>query len=96
MMFLNICDFQGTDGELCKTVGLTYKGKLLAVLRDPEIYQHRKEERVARQFGITDRRHPTISMIMSSGDWLLGGDIEVLFSFAKKPYWHKELKNALD
>lgn len=68
----------GNDNELCKAVGLTYKGKLLAVLRDPEVFPHRKEERVARQFGFTDCRHPTIDMIMKSGEWLLGGDVEVV------------------
>ncbi|VDD86238.1 unnamed protein product [Enterobius vermicularis] len=66
-----------SDGVISATIALTFKEQIVAVLKDPELFPHRKEERVARQFGFTDRRHPTINMIMDSGDWLLGGDIEV-------------------
>ncbi|XP_057336092.1 bifunctional 3'-phosphoadenosine 5'-phosphosulfate synthase isoform X1 [Microplitis mediator] len=59
-------------------ITLRYKGQPLAILRKPEIYPHRKEERCARQFGTTDIRHPYIRIIYDSGDWLIGGDIEVL------------------
>lgn len=47
-------------------------------MKSVEFYEHRKEERVARQFGTTDVRHPTIKLIMDSGDYLLGGDLQVL------------------
>lgn len=65
-------------------------------MRDPEFYEHRKEERCARTFGTTNegrpigyrRRnllmltncsgHPHIKMVMESGDWLVGGTLEVL------------------
>jgi len=57
---------------------LRYKGEAKAILRNPEFYEHRKEERAARQFGTTNPGHPYISMIQESGDWLVGGDIEVL------------------
>ncbi|KHN77327.1 Bifunctional 3'-phosphoadenosine 5'-phosphosulfate synthase [Toxocara canis] len=66
------------DGAIASEVALYYEGRVIAVLSDGEVYAHRKEERVARQFGIIDRRHPTINMILNSGDWLLGGDITVL------------------
>ncbi|XP_022667663.1 bifunctional 3'-phosphoadenosine 5'-phosphosulfate synthase-like isoform X2 [Varroa jacobsoni] len=59
-------------------ITLRYQGKPLAVLREPEFYSHRKEERCARQFGLTNSGHPYIKMIMESGDWLCGGDLEVL------------------
>eukprot|EP00794_Sanderia_malayensis_P016925 gene16925-18632_t len=57
---------------------LEYNGKLVAIMRDPEFYQHRKEERCCRQFGTNDHKHPYIKMIHESGDWLVGGNLEVL------------------
>jgi 3'-phosphoadenosine 5'-phosphosulfate synthase len=55
------------------------EGKVVAVLRDPEIYPHRKEERATRTFGINaDRGHPYVEKIFDSGEWLVGGKIEVL------------------
>ncbi|PSN35865.1 Bifunctional 3'-phosphoadenosine 5'-phosphosulfate synthase [Blattella germanica] len=57
---------------------LTYNGYKVAILRKPEFYPHRKEERVCRQFGTCNRDHPYIKMIYESGDWLVGGDLEVL------------------
>ena len=53
-------------------------GRRLAILRNPEIYPHRKEELVARTFGIIDPEHPYIQLIQSSGEWLIGGEIELL------------------
>jgi 3'-phosphoadenosine 5'-phosphosulfate synthase len=47
-------------------------------LTAPEFYAHRKEERVSRIFGTTHPDHPTIKMINESGDWLVGGELEVL------------------
>ncbi|KAH6944293.1 hypothetical protein HPB50_002609 [Hyalomma asiaticum] len=57
---------------------LKYNGKVYAILRQPEFYPHRKEERCSRQFGTSCKGHPYISMIYESGDWLVGGDLEVL------------------
>lgn len=59
-------------------VALRYKKDLLAILRRPEFFAHRKEERCCRQFGTNDMRHPYVKMIHDSGDWLMGGDVEVL------------------
>jgi len=61
-----------------EAITLMYNGECKAILRNPEFYEHRKEERCARQFGTTSQGHPYIKMIMDSGDWLVGGDIEVL------------------
>uniref|UniRef100_A0A914I8B7 Uncharacterized protein n=1 Tax=Globodera rostochiensis TaxID=31243 RepID=A0A914I8B7_GLORO len=58
-------------------VRLLYEGSLVGVLTDPEMFEHRKEERICRQFGHSDPTHPTIQQILSSGDWLLGGDVQV-------------------
>ncbi|MFH4981735.1 hypothetical protein AB6A40_008444 [Gnathostoma spinigerum] len=66
------------DKKIVEEIGLFYNGRLVAVLFDGEVFAHRKEERVARQFGTVDERHPAIRMIMNSGDWLLGGDLKVL------------------
>jgi 3'-phosphoadenosine 5'-phosphosulfate synthase len=53
-------------------------GETLAILRRPEIYLNRKEEIVSRLFGVIDNGHPYIKHIYSGGDWLLGGEIELL------------------
>lgn len=60
-----------------ESIRLIYNGKLIALLHDFEIYPHRKQERINRQFGYFDKRHPTIQMINDQGDWLIGGDLEV-------------------
>ena len=53
-------------------------GRRLAILRNPEVYPNRKEELIARTFGIIDPEHPYIQLIQSSGEWLIGGEIELL------------------
>ncbi|KIH53451.1 adenylyl-sulfate kinase, partial [Ancylostoma duodenale] len=64
--------------EVSPRVALTRNGAVLAILCDGEIYAHRREERVARQFAFSDPRHPTVEQILSSGPWCLGGDLKVL------------------
>uniref|UniRef100_A0A8C4EKU9 3'-phosphoadenosine 5'-phosphosulfate synthase 1 n=1 Tax=Dicentrarchus labrax TaxID=13489 RepID=A0A8C4EKU9_DICLA len=59
-------------------IALVYEGRRVAILRNPEFYEHRKEERCARQWGTTCKDHPYIKMVMESGDWLVGGDLQVL------------------
>ncbi|XP_051523697.1 bifunctional 3'-phosphoadenosine 5'-phosphosulfate synthase 2-like [Myxocyprinus asiaticus] len=63
--------------EGCAAFTLEFKGRKVAIMRNPEFYEHRKEERCARQWGTTCPRHPHIKMVMESGDWLAGGDLEV-------------------
>lgn len=60
-----------------EAVTLRHAGRAVAVLRSPEFYPHRKEERCCRQFGIYHTGHPYIKMISESGDWLVGGNLEV-------------------
>uniref|UniRef100_A0A8C8H305 Uncharacterized protein n=1 Tax=Oncorhynchus tshawytscha TaxID=74940 RepID=A0A8C8H305_ONCTS len=67
---------QRLDG--CAAVALEFQGTLVAILSQPEFYEHRKEERCARQWGTTCPQHPYIKMVMEGGDWLVGGDLEVL------------------
>ncbi|KAM4636245.1 bifunctional 3'-phosphoadenosine 5'-phosphosulfate synthase 2 isoform 2-T2 [Discoglossus pictus] len=57
---------------------LSYKGKKVAIIRNPEFFEHRKEERCARVWGTTCAQHPHVKMVLESGDWLVGGEIEVL------------------
>lgn len=64
--------------ESCAAFALSYEGKKVAILRTPEFYEHRKEERCSRQFGTCHTGHPYVKMIYDSGDWLCGGDLEVL------------------
>jgi len=57
---------------------LRYEGKSVAIMRNPEFYQHRKEERCCRQFATSSRNHPHVKMIYESGDFLVGGKLDVL------------------
>ncbi|XP_068986488.1 bifunctional 3'-phosphoadenosine 5'-phosphosulfate synthase 2-like isoform X2 [Bombus flavifrons] len=57
---------------------LKYKDRDIAILRRPEFFAHRKEERCSREFGTNDLGHPYVRMIHESGDWLVGGELEVL------------------
>ena len=72
----NTEDKNRLEGEL--SICLRHKQKPLAILRNPEFYFHRKEERCGWQFGTTNPGHPYVKMIQESGDWLLGGEVEVL------------------
>uniref|UniRef100_A0A673JMN3 Bifunctional 3'-phosphoadenosine 5'-phosphosulfate synthase 2-like n=1 Tax=Sinocyclocheilus rhinocerous TaxID=307959 RepID=A0A673JMN3_9TELE len=63
--------------DSCAAFVLEFKGQKVAIMRNPEFYEHRKEERCARQWGTTCPQHPYIKMVMESGDWLAGGDLEV-------------------
>ncbi|XP_076195620.1 bifunctional 3'-phosphoadenosine 5'-phosphosulfate synthase 2 isoform X1 [Aptenodytes patagonicus] len=64
--------------EGCEALALSYAGRRVAVLKSPEYFEHRKEERCARIWGTTCTKHPHIKMVMESGDWLVGGDLLVL------------------
>ncbi|TRY63834.1 hypothetical protein TCAL_00438 [Tigriopus californicus] len=75
---LAITDQDRARLEGCDALALTRKGQVLAVLRRPDIFKHNKEERCARTFGTTHSEHPMIKMILNSGDYLIGGDLEVL------------------
>jgi len=46
--------------ESCAAFTLTYRGRLVAILRTPEFYEHRKEERCCRQFGTCSVNHPYV------------------------------------
>jgi 3'-phosphoadenosine 5'-phosphosulfate synthase len=78
---LPITDFTkfGVERSGKSAVALSTKdGVIVAILRNPEIYKNRKEEIIARTFGVIDSGHPYIKHINSGGDWLLGGEVELL------------------
>jgi len=77
-LYVNNNENERGQPTVASQVRLTYNGQLIAILSDPEIFPHRKEERVCRQFACNDIRHPTVKLIMESGDWCLGGDLHVL------------------
>ncbi|MEQ2304933.1 Bifunctional 3'-phosphoadenosine 5'-phosphosulfate synthase 1 [Ameca splendens] len=52
------------DLEGCAAIALEYQGSCVAILRNPEFYAHRKEERCARQFGTTCPQHPYIKVLL--------------------------------
>ncbi|KAM6442623.1 bifunctional 3'-phosphoadenosine 5'-phosphosulfate synthase 2 isoform 1-T1 [Liasis olivaceus] len=64
--------------EGCSAFTLEYNGRRVAILNNPEFFEHRKEERCARVWGTTCAKHPHVKMVMESGDWLAGGDLLVL------------------
>lgn len=57
---------------------VTQMGQTVAILSDPEIYENRKEEIIARMYGVIDPGHPYIQNIAKGGDFLIGGEIELL------------------
>jgi len=61
-----------------EAITLTYNGVNLGIMRNPEFYAHRKEERCARTWGVYTVNHPHIKMIYEQGDWLAGGEIEAI------------------
>ncbi|KAK2155195.1 hypothetical protein LSH36_246g01012 [Paralvinella palmiformis] len=73
---VNTADKERLEG--CPGIVLKYNGAKVAILRAPEFYEHRKEERCCRQFGTSNTGHPYIKMIYDSGDWLCGGELECL------------------
>jgi 3'-phosphoadenosine 5'-phosphosulfate synthase len=57
---------------------VTQMGQTVAILRDPEVYANRKEEIVTRMYGVWDPDHPYIRHIYGGGDYLIGGEVELL------------------
>ncbi|XP_051122545.1 ATP sulfurylase 2 isoform X2 [Andrographis paniculata] len=54
-------------------------GDLVAILSRIEIYNHNKEERIARTWGTIAPGLPYVEEVITpAGNWLIGGDLEVL------------------
>ncbi|CRK99706.1 CLUMA_CG012967, isoform B [Clunio marinus] len=75
---LSLTDQDKKRLEDVSAMTLIYGNKPVAILRNPEFYYQRKEERCSRQFGTTNKDHPYVKMIYESGDYLVGGSLEVL------------------
>jgi len=78
---------------------VTQMGKTVAILRNPEIYPNRKEEIVTRMFGVIDPDHPYIKHIYSGGDYLIGGEVELLDRIKYNDgldQWRKTAKELMD
>ncbi|KAL2486888.1 ATP sulfurylase 1 [Abeliophyllum distichum] len=70
---------KGRVGSSTSVALVDDKDNLVAILSDIEIYKHNKEERIARTWGTTARGLPYVEeAITGSGNWLIGGDLEVL------------------
>ena len=77
---------------------VTNMGKTVAIMRDVEIYNNRKEEIVTRMFGVIDMDHPYIKHIYAGGDYLLGGEVELLDRIRYNDgldQWRKTVKELL-
>lgn len=48
--------------EGCSKIVLTHGGRRVAILQDPEFYEHRKEERCSRVWGTMCAKHPHIKV----------------------------------
>ena len=51
--------------EKVSAMSLVYEGRPVAILRKPEFYEHRKEERCSRQFGTSNQGHPYIKVSLT-------------------------------
>ena len=45
-----------------RALSLAYDGKIVAILRDPEFFPHRKDERCCRQWGVFSKQHPYVKV----------------------------------
>ena len=55
---VSTADKQRLEGV--SALALRYQGRLVAILRTPEFFEHRKEERCCRQFGTCNTGHPYV------------------------------------
>ena len=77
-----------------KAISLRYEGKPVAILRDPEFYPHRKEERCGRQFGTTNAGHPYIKV--TCGDCGLGVDFFRQLCLSSEIFFKKSTDSKFD
>ena len=64
-------------GEVPKVVFVSPAGEPVAILRDPEVYDFRKEEMITRSWGSWDLHHPYVNAhIVNGEEFLIGGEFE--------------------
>lgn len=67
------------DADAHQVVLVDSKDQPIAILKDIEIYKHNREERIARTWGTIAPGLPYVDeAIINAGNWLIGGDLEVL------------------
>lgn len=72
-------DAKQTIGSSSHVALLGPNQDLVAILRRVEIYKHNKEERIARTWGTIAPGLPYVEEVITpAGNWLIGGDLEVL------------------
>ena len=54
--------------EKVPSIALYYEDSPVAILRNPEFYEHRKEERCCRTFGTSNTGHPYIKVSITFND----------------------------
>ncbi len=70
---VSTADKERLDGVTA--MALVYEGRRVAILRNPEFYEHRKEERCARQWGTTCKDHPYIKVDF----WMIHSAVVILW-----------------
>lgn len=58
LIFKYVCYFKGSSA-----ITLYFNGNAVAILRKPEFYYQRKEERCSRQFGTNNKNQPYVKVI---------------------------------
>ncbi len=53
------------------------EGKLVAVLKDPQIFSYDKDFFAENVFGTKDKNHPGVDAVYKMGNYLVGGEIEL-------------------
>jgi len=66
------------EADSVSAIALVYEGKTVAILQEPEVYDGIKEERCSRTFGLAHEGHPYVKQIYEEGNFLVGGELEVL------------------
>jgi len=73
------CDLDVKQNGTISTLGLTFGGEKVGILSNVEIFEHLKEERAARTFGLIHPEHPYIKTSINAGHKsLCGGSLEVV------------------
>ena len=60
VLALSTADKQRLEGS--SAITLRHAGRAVAILRKPEFFEHRKEERVSRTWGTANPNHPHVKV----------------------------------
>lgn len=89
-----------------EAIALSHGGRRVAILRTPEFFEHRKEERCSRQFGTSNQGHPYVKVVFFVSKTILKDGVKVqvcnvalVKRFLNKimlPFTNAPLKMSLD